>query len=70
MSTTKPSEKDHCHCDGNGWIDCWYCGGEGDYHDCGEDTCCCAEPDFDERIDCDECGGKGGWPCPCQKDDD
>ena len=50
-------------CDG-GWIPCWSCGGEGDAHDCGEDACCCAEPEFDDRVACSECEGAGGWPCP------
>ena len=30
---------------------------DGYYHDCGEDTCCCADPEPDTR--CDECGGHG-----------
>jgi hypothetical protein len=51
-----------CDCE-DGWITCWSCGGEGDYHDCGEDCCCCAEPEFDERVDCQECHGRGGWRC-------
>jgi hypothetical protein len=38
---------------------CGACGGEGVYHDCGEDTCCCLNPDEDDLIDCDECGGTG-----------
>ena len=49
-------------CD-DGWITCWSCGGEGDEHDCGEDTCPCADPDRDDRVICRECRGKGGWPC-------
>jgi len=39
---------------------CWSCGGEGDMDGsgctCGEDTCCCAEP---EAPSCDVCGSKG-----------
>ena len=28
------------------WVDCWQCGGEGWFgHDCGEDTCCCLDPE-------------------------
>jgi hypothetical protein len=38
---------------------CGSCYGEGYYHDCGEDTCCCADPDDDELWACDECGGSG-----------
>ena len=41
------------------WEDCWNCGGEGtDGHECGEDCCCCADPD--DNVTCDWCGGKGG----------
>lgn len=38
---------------------CDACGGEGFYHDCGDDTCCCANPDEDDLLVCDECGGRG-----------
>ncbi len=42
------------------WVDCWDCGGEGySYHDCGEDTCCCLNPE--PNVQCDTCNGKGGW---------
>lgn len=42
------------------WIDCWNCGGEGySYHDCGEDVCCCLDPE--DNVVCDICHGKGGW---------
>jgi hypothetical protein len=45
------------------WIDCWKCGGEGyTDHDCGEDCCCCLNPEPNVR--CDECDGKGGWKRP------
>lgn len=64
---TKP---DQCECDGSGWVDCWACWGEGDYHDCGEDSCCCAEPEIDEMWPCEECQGEGGWPCHCGAGDD
>lgn len=45
------------------WIDCWDCGGEGEYGDmcqCEdfEDICCCAHP-TPKR--CSTCKGKGGW---------
>lgn len=43
------------------WISCWSCFGEGGYHDCGEDCCCCLEPDEDLNIQCDVCEGEGGW---------
>lgn len=32
-----------------------------DCHDCGEDTCCCLNPDEDDLVTCDECGGRGFW---------
>jgi hypothetical protein len=41
---------------------CWQCGGEGGWHDCGEDCCACLEPD-DQAGDfwhtCDVCEGSG-----------
>ena len=44
-----------------GWMECETCGGEGiDGHDCGEDCCCCADPD--ENVRCGICDGEGGWP--------
>jgi hypothetical protein len=49
----------------NGWEEddeeqvCWTCHGDGFYHDCGEDTCCCANPDEDDIYTCEECGGTG-----------
>jgi hypothetical protein len=42
------------------WIDCEMCGGEGvDGHDCGEDCCCCIDPE--DNVPCDACRGRGGW---------
>ncbi len=52
-----------CCCDGNGWVDCWMCGGDGGFHDCGEDVCCCLDKE-DLNETCSECGGRGGFPCP------
>ena len=38
---------------------CDNCGGDGvDGHDCGEDTCCCADPEDDQP--CEVCDGEGG----------
>jgi hypothetical protein len=40
-------------------IECWNCGGNGyseDFHDCGEDCCCCIDP---EPGECPECHGRG-----------
>jgi hypothetical protein len=43
------------------WVDCDLCGGDGvGGHDCGEDTCCCLEPE--DNVVCHQCNGKGGWP--------
>ncbi|MDZ4344451.1 MAG: hypothetical protein U1E51_18675 [Candidatus Binatia bacterium] len=43
------------------WCECWQCGGEGVAgHDCGEDCCCCLNPE--DNVRCDICQGKGGWP--------
>lgn len=42
------------------WVECWNCGGEGySYHDCGEDCCCCLNPE--DNVICDICDGAGGW---------
>lgn len=45
------------------YSECEACGGEGvSGHECGEDTCCCADPR--ENVECDGCGGEGGsWLC-------
>lgn len=38
--------------------DCPNCGGTGySYHNCGEDTCCCLEPE--DNVVCDWCRGSG-----------
>lgn len=45
------------------WAECWNCAGDGcSYHDCGEDACCCADPE--PNIMCHVCDGNGGWPTP------
>lgn len=42
------------------WEECSNCGGDGLVgHDCGEDTCCCMDPE--ENVVCDICDGEGGW---------
>lgn len=40
---------------------CLSCDGEGGYHDCGDDTCCCAADGEDDPdwVDCADCGGSG-----------
>ena len=41
--------------------ECNYCGGEGyTSHDCGEDCCCCADPE--DNVPCDVCQGSGAFP--------
>ena len=52
-----------CTCDGNGSTTCWDCGGSGGFHDCGDDSCPCADPE--EPTDtCQTCEGKGWLRCP------
>lgn len=42
------------------WIECEKCGGEGVVgHDCGEDSCCCIDPE--DNVPCDICNLAGGW---------
>jgi hypothetical protein len=36
---------------------CYRCHGEGGWHDCGEDTCCCLDPHVNEI--CKVCDGEG-----------
>jgi hypothetical protein len=49
-----------CKCCSTDWQDCHDCGGEGySHHDCGEDSCCCADPE--DNVACGTCQGKGGW---------
>lgn len=50
----------HCKCCSQDWVDCTNCAGDGvSGHDCGEDCCCCMDPE--DNIPCDICEGKGGW---------
>jgi hypothetical protein len=41
------------------WRDCYNCDEGFSSHDCGEDSCCCLEPE--DNVECDICNGKGGW---------
>ena len=42
------------------WVECYQCCGEGvDGHECGEDCCCCADPE--DNMTCAICNGDGGW---------
>ena len=43
-------------------VSCWQCLGEGGWHECGEDTCCCLDPDDITDI-CEECDGEGEYLC-------
>lgn len=58
--------------DGNAWdCQCAHCGSSCDWttcyncedgysgHDCGEDCCCCLNPE--DNVTCDICRGYGGW---------
>ena len=58
---------ERCRCCEMTWEECEACGGEGlDGHDCGEDCCCCADPEPNEC--CDYCLGAGGWwDCDCDE---
>src|SRR5262245_57561719 len=50
-----------CECCSLSSESCDQCGGDGVYgHDCGEDTCYCADPD-EPTESCDICGGEGGF---------
>ena len=49
-----------CDCCSLAGESCEQCGGDGVYgHDCGEDTCCCLDPE--DNVICDACYGKGFW---------
>lgn len=41
------------------WRECERCTGGYVGHDCGEDTCCCADPE--DNVVCDICEGEEGW---------
>jgi hypothetical protein len=48
-----------CECCSMDRHECDNCGGEGvSGHECGEDTCCCLDPE--DNVTCDWCMGKGG----------
>ena len=57
----EPSRPAVCECGTEKeWRDCWDCGGECfTYHDCGEDCCCCLDPE--DNVPCYTCEQKGGW---------
>ncbi len=41
------------------YVDCTNCEDGYSGHDCGEDCCCCLDPE--PNVVCDICEGKGGW---------
>lgn len=60
---------ERCTCCETEWVECEQCGGEGVFgHDCGEDTCCCLNPEDDAP--CSMCDGEGGWDVCLGKCDD
>lgn len=58
---TNPEERDDFDWEDGEWENCWDCGGDGHFHDCGDDTCCCLHPEIDELVTCSTCEGSGGW---------
>lgn len=49
-----------CECCSLSNESCDTCGGDGvSGHECGEDTCCCLDPE--DNVTCDICNGEGGW---------
>jgi hypothetical protein len=59
MSTA--SEMPECRCDGNGWIECWDCGGSGEVMVMLDDI-------TEDVEDCRTCSGHGGFSCPAHED--
>jgi hypothetical protein len=48
-------------------VDCWNCEDGFSDHECGEDVCCCLEPEL--NVACDVCDGYGGWhACVCSSE--
>lgn len=45
------------------WTDCYNCEEGLSHHNCGEDCCCCLDPEL--NVTCNICDGEGGWnACP------
>ncbi len=42
------------------YVECEECYGEGGFHDCGEDCCCCLDKE-EITVDCEICKGHGGY---------
>lgn len=67
MATDDTCHDDAC-CDICGCVlaleSCWSCLGDGGFHNCGEDTCACLDPDELDEV-CEECDGEGEYlACP------
>lgn len=41
------------------WRECYNCEDGFVDHDCGEDCCCCLDPE--PNVECDICNGNTGW---------
>lgn len=41
------------------FTECWECLGEGGWHNCGEDCCCCIDPEGPPWDRCQTCDGTG-----------
>jgi hypothetical protein len=66
QETLHESNADHCQVCGCMLEpeSCWQCLGAGGFHNCGEDTCCCLDPEALDDV-CEECEGEGGYlVCP------
>ena len=52
------------------WRDCGNCEEGFSQHDCGDDTCCCLDPE--DNVICDVCEGAGGWThcARCETEED
>ena len=54
-------EEEECpHCGSSvSWVDCENCDDGFSGHECGEDCCCCLDPE--PNVVCYICNGDGGW---------
>ena len=61
MSAIQPNVADACKNCGTEkrWRGCWNCDEGFSHHDCGEDCCCCLDPE--DNVTCDICDGNGGF---------
>lgn len=57
---TLKTARDMCPIHGDKeWVYCWNCEDGYSGHDCGDDCCCCLDPE--DNVRCDICNGKSGW---------